>query len=109
MKPRYYSGIATTEDNQFMLPPSGPMATYSAVVENGAAWSQGLTPTDSDLIPLRYPPTTFPPKYTHRVLLDLGSLDATGDEVAWGLLLHDPVLHAVFEYGRQLGMLRREL
>lgn len=88
----YYSGVMN-EKRQLIQPPTGPLSTYSHAVDVHAKYEMQATQ-----VPF---PSGWPlHSDERRVLLDVGSVATADDHEMRQLILHDPVLHAVFQLGR---------
>jgi hypothetical protein len=86
---RYYAATrATKADGTENVEIDGahPFPTYTAANEHNARWLA----------------RQFIPRVEYAVLLDVQSVEAFGDDLRL-LLLHDPLLAAVFNLGRQVG------
>jgi hypothetical protein len=94
---RYYSAKPDGE-GALTWPPIGPFESHDAAMRVHARELALQSPT----LPRESEPRS--------VLLDLHSIPFTSEKGMELLLLTDPALHAIFEYGRQLGRLeeRRE-
>jgi hypothetical protein len=93
-QPHYYSATVRKADDVVMACSAGPFPNWSEI----SRYHTGVLAHQ----PQRLCPEQSP--YEHRVLLDLSATAwMTDEEAVVDLLLHDPVLHAIFELGRTHG------
>jgi hypothetical protein len=97
---RYYACVLD-EKGVLILPPTGPFPTYSHAVDVHAKY---LADQDAQPFPAGWPLHGD----RRRVLLDLGSVTGADHDEMQQLLLHDPVLRAVFQLGRMSGVSRAD-
>jgi hypothetical protein len=86
---RYHTILTDKQTGDFPIPPSNAYATHDEAV-------QGIIDA---LSRLTNPIATG--KYEHRILLDVGSINAMDVDELRLALRTDPLLRAVFELGRQ--------
>lgn len=91
-KPHYYSATVRKADDVVMACSAGPFSNWTEITR----YHTGVL--------AHQPQRLGKSPYEHRVLLDLSATAwMTDEEAVVDLLLHDPVLHAIFELGRAHG------
>jgi hypothetical protein len=105
--PNYYAALVDKDDRHVLINPTGPFTNYTKamdmhvhVVAQGPP-KKGIAPRPVGAGVIAFPDDSF----LRTVLVDLASV-AASNEFDWHeMLLHDPVLRAVFEMGRRRGQL----
>lgn len=92
-EPHYYSAIVRKSDDVVIICSAGPFLSWTEIMR----YHTGVL--------AHQPQRLGESLYEHRVLFDLSSAGWMSDQVELGKLIYDdPILHAIFELGRQHGI-----